>query len=97
MQAKRIEAKNGLENYAYSMRNTIKDDKVADKLSADDKSKIEKAVEDTLHWLENNQLAEVSQAVRSCCLLKQNVYAGSSLCVTDTGAAVSSMQSTEAA
>jgi L1 cell adhesion molecule like protein len=57
-QAKKIEAKNGLENYAYSMRNTIRDDKVADKLPADDKAKIEHAVEDVLKWLESNQLAE---------------------------------------
>jgi hypothetical protein len=57
-QAKKIEAKNGLENYAYSMRNTIRDDKVAEKLPADDKAKIEHAVEDVLKWLEGNQLAE---------------------------------------
>merc|ERR1711934_305724 len=31
---KKIDAKNGLENYAYNMRNTIKDDKVADKIDA---------------------------------------------------------------
>ncbi len=31
--AKRVEAKNGLENYAYNMRNTVRDDKVAAKLS----------------------------------------------------------------
>ncbi len=30
---KRVEARNGLENYAYSMRNTIKDTNVAGKLS----------------------------------------------------------------
>ncbi|KAF6255521.1 heat shock cognate 70 kDa protein 2 [Scenedesmus sp. NREL 46B-D3] len=60
-QAKRIEAKNGLENYAYSMRNTIRDDKVADKLPADDKAKIEHAVKDVLDWLEANQLAEVEE------------------------------------
>ena len=60
-QAKRIDAKNGLENYAYSLRNTIRDDKFASKLPADDKAKLEKAVEDALHWLEGNQLAEVEE------------------------------------
>jgi L1 cell adhesion molecule like protein len=44
------------------MRNTIRDDKVADKLPADDKAKIEHAVEDVLKWLENNQLAEGESA-----------------------------------
>ena len=51
----KIEAKNGLENYAFSMRNTVRD---AKNLDAADKTKIEKAVEDTIHWLESNQLAE---------------------------------------
>ena len=41
-QRERVEAKNKLENYAYNMRNTIKDEKVAEKLSADDKQAIEK-------------------------------------------------------
>jgi L1 cell adhesion molecule like protein len=59
--AKRVEAKNALENYAYSMRNTLRDEKVASKLSADDKQKAEKAIEETLHWLESNQLAEVEE------------------------------------
>ncbi|VAH92314.1 unnamed protein product [Triticum turgidum subsp. durum] len=38
---KKVESKNALENYAYNMRNTIKDDKIAFKLAADDKKKIE--------------------------------------------------------
>jgi hypothetical protein len=76
-QAKKIEAKNGLENYAYSMRNTIRDDKVADKLPADDKAKIEHAVEDVLKWLENNQLAEGE----SKCLLGTNCHC--CVCIVD--------------
>jgi L1 cell adhesion molecule like protein len=59
--AKKVEAKNGLENYAYSMRNTLRDDKISGKISPDDKSKMEKAIEDALHWLESNQLAEVEE------------------------------------
>ncbi|KAL4433610.1 hypothetical protein ABPG75_000051 [Micractinium tetrahymenae] len=54
----RVEARNGLENYAYSMRNTIKDANLADKLSAEDKEKIEKAVDKVVEWLDHNQLAE---------------------------------------
>jgi len=33
---KKVDAKNTLENYAYNMRNTIKDDKIASKLPAED-------------------------------------------------------------
>jgi L1 cell adhesion molecule like protein len=55
---KKIESKNGLENYAYNMRNTIKDDTIASKLDAADKKKIEDAVEAAIQWLDQNQLAE---------------------------------------
>ncbi|GFP90152.1 heat shock cognate 70 kDa protein 2 [Phtheirospermum japonicum] len=55
---KKVEAKNALENYAYNMRNTVKDEKIASKLSSDDKKKIEDAIEGSIQWLDGNQLAE---------------------------------------
>lgn len=58
---KKVEAKNSLENYAYNMRNTVRDEKFAGKLRPEDKEKIEKAVEETIEWLERNQLAEVDE------------------------------------
>ncbi|GFP99871.1 heat shock 70 kDa protein [Phtheirospermum japonicum] len=58
---KKVEAKNGLENYAYNMRNTVRDDKFAGKLEPGDKERIEKAVEEAIGWLEGNQLAEVDE------------------------------------
>ncbi|TYI34569.1 hypothetical protein ES332_A03G017100v1 [Gossypium tomentosum] len=58
---KKVEAKNALENYAYNMRNTIKDDKVGGKLDPSDKGKIEKAIDETIEWLDRNQLAEVDE------------------------------------
>lgn len=58
---KKVEAKNALENYAYNMRNTVRDEKIAGKLDPADKEKIEKAVSDTIDWLEKNQLAEVDE------------------------------------
>lgn len=54
----KIEAKNGLENYCFSMRNTLQDEKLKEKFTSEDKEKIEKSVQDTLDWLERNQLAE---------------------------------------
>ena len=51
-----LQARNGLENYAYSMRNTIKDANLADKLSAEDKEAIEKAVDKVVEWLDHNQV-----------------------------------------
>uniref|UniRef100_A0A0G4F3G9 Heat shock protein 70 n=1 Tax=Chromera velia CCMP2878 TaxID=1169474 RepID=A0A0G4F3G9_9ALVE len=54
----RVEAKNGLENYCYSMRNTMNEEKIKEKIEASDKETIEKAVDEALQWLDRNQLAE---------------------------------------
>ncbi|KAL5721830.1 hypothetical protein ACHQM5_005425 [Ranunculus cassubicifolius] len=58
---KKVEAKNGLENYVYSMRATVKDEKVGGQLPASDKKKIEDAVEEAIQWLDANQLAEIDE------------------------------------
>jgi L1 cell adhesion molecule like protein len=58
---KKVDAKNSLENYAYNMRNTIRDDKIASKLPEADKKKIDEAIEGAITWLDNNQLAEVDE------------------------------------
>ena len=54
----KIEAKNSLENYSYSIRNTLRDEKLAGKLSPEDKKKGEDAVQETISWLDKNQSAE---------------------------------------
>jgi len=56
----KIEARNALENYVYSMKNTLNDSEkgVADKISDDDKEAIEKALEEANEWLDDNQEAE---------------------------------------
>ncbi|KAF8025261.1 hypothetical protein BT93_F2181 [Corymbia citriodora subsp. variegata] len=58
---RKVEAKNSLENYAYNMRTTVRDDKIAGKLNPEDKERIEKAVDEVIEWLERNQLAEVDE------------------------------------
>ncbi|KAM6592589.1 hypothetical protein CsatA_000292 [Cannabis sativa] len=58
---KKVDTKNSLENYAYSMRNTIKDENIAGQLHPADKHKIEKAVNQAIEWLDGNQLAEVDE------------------------------------
>jgi len=56
----KIESRNQLENYVYSMKNTLSDSEkgVADKISDDDKETIEKALEEANEWLDDNQDAE---------------------------------------
>lgn len=52
----RIEAKNSLENYVYSIRNTINDESkgVKDKISAEDRETIEASVKDVTTWIEEH-------------------------------------------
>eukprot|EP00995_Heteronema_vittatum_P008253 NODE_3432_length_668_cov_383.953150_g2445_i0.p2 GENE.NODE_3432_length_668_cov_383.953150_g2445_i0~~NODE_3432_length_668_cov_383.953150_g2445_i0.p2 ORF type:complete len:175 (+),score=39.31 NODE_3432_length_668_cov_383.953150_g2445_i0:52-525(+) len=54
----RVEAKNALENYCFSIKSSINDEKMADKISADDKSKVMDAITSTTSWLDSNQSAE---------------------------------------
>merc|ERR1712203_647834 len=56
----KIEARNSLENYVYSMKNTLSDPEkgVADKISDDDKDTVERALEEVNEWLDDNQEAE---------------------------------------
>ena len=56
----RIDGRNGLEGYCYNLKNTLEDEEkgIADKLSEEDKEKIEEAVKETLEWLDDNQEAE---------------------------------------
>ncbi|CAF3002334.1 unnamed protein product [Rotaria socialis] len=57
-QRDRISAKNSLESYCFNMKTSISDDKIAAKVSSDDKAKISETIEGALKWMETNQLAE---------------------------------------
>merc|ERR1712159_479275 len=55
----RVEAKNSLENYLYSMKNTVEDKKKAgDKITEDDKKAILDAVEEGIKWVDGNVNAD---------------------------------------
>jgi heat shock protein 5 len=55
----RVEARNELESYAYSLKNQVGDnEKLGGKLSDEDKETITKAVEEQISWLEANQDAD---------------------------------------
>merc|ERR550532_3035773 len=55
----RVESRNELESYAYSLKNQINDkEKLGSKLSDEDKEKIEESVNDKISWLEENQEAD---------------------------------------
>ena len=55
----KIDAKNQFENYIYQMKNSVEDkDKLAEKLSDEDKSTIKDALSDASDWLNANSDAE---------------------------------------
>jgi L1 cell adhesion molecule like protein len=51
----RIASKNGLESYSYNLRNSINDEKLADKFNPTDKSKLESAVSEIISWLDTSE------------------------------------------
>ena len=58
---KRIEAKNGLEGFAYNVRNSLNDENIKNKLTESDKTTLQNKLNETLQWLESNASAEVEQ------------------------------------
>jgi len=55
----RVEARNSLENYAYSVRNALNDkEKLGSKISEEDRATLDAAIQDTTDWLEMNLTAE---------------------------------------
>jgi len=58
VQRDRVEAKNQLENYAYTLRSSLSDEALAGKLPAEDKSKLNAALDSTLAWLDTHQGAK---------------------------------------
>jgi len=54
IQRQRVESRNHLENYAYSLKSSVKEEEVAKKLSEDDKKKISDIVDSTLSWLDTH-------------------------------------------
>jgi len=56
-EASHIAAKNGLESYAYSLRNTINEPSAAEKLDQNDRDVLKKSVDETVEWLDSNTTA----------------------------------------
>merc|ERR1712205_222349 len=54
----KIDAKNALESYCYSMKNTIAEDKFKEAVSEEDKKAIEDKVQEVMQWLDTAEHAE---------------------------------------
>merc|ERR1711955_66509 len=60
-QKERISAMNSLESYCSNMKSTVEDEKFKDKINVSDKETITKKCDETIKWMETNQLAEVDE------------------------------------
>ena len=60
-QKERIDAKNQLESYCFNIKSTLDDDKLSEKISAQDKSNCLEKCNDTISWLDKNQTAETEE------------------------------------
>ena len=60
---KKVETRNALEQYAYASRQAVRDEKAPGfaNLSAEDRDAVEKAVKETIDWMDANRLAEVDE------------------------------------
>ncbi|AOA63193.1 ATPase involved in protein folding [Komagataella phaffii CBS 7435] len=60
-EAERVAAKNGLESYAYSLKNSAAESGFKDKVGEDDLAKLNKSVEETISWLDESQSASTDE------------------------------------
>jgi len=51
----KIQAKNSLETYTYSLRNTLQDDHLKPKFAPADLEKLSKVIDEVIHWLDQHQ------------------------------------------
>lgn len=58
LQRDKIAAKNSLESYAFNMKSSAQDDNLKGKLSEEEQKKLIEKCDETISWLENNQLAD---------------------------------------
>ena len=54
----KVEAKNGLENYCFQMRNTLNEEKLKEHFTNEDKKTIQECSDSGLQWLESNAEAD---------------------------------------
>merc|ERR1711993_156425 len=54
----KIQAKNGLESYAFQIKQTVEDPKTGEKIATEDKEKLIEKRNETISWIDANQTAE---------------------------------------
>lgn len=90
-QRERIEARNELENYLFSVKSAIQD--AGSKVSDSDKSSVIRLCEDTVQWLDNNTLADkdeykqkLQDMQKQCSPIMTKIHQGGAQANQDCGA-----------
>jgi len=60
-QKDRISAKNGLESYIFNMKSSLGEEQIKSRLSGEEVNTITTALDETMDWLDRNQLAETEE------------------------------------
>lgn len=60
-QREKVTAKNTLESLAFNMKSTVDDEKLKDKISAEDKKAIVDKCNEVIAWLDRNQVKTLNQ------------------------------------
>ncbi|ONH66315.1 Heat shock protein SSA3 [Cyberlindnera fabianii] len=60
-EAERVASKNGLEAYAYSLKNSISEAAFKEKVGEEDHEKLSKEIESTIAWLDESQAASTDE------------------------------------
>jgi heat shock protein 1/8 len=60
----KIEAKNGLESYLVNIKHSMNDEKLKDKITADDRETVNKKLTEAQSWLDSHPDAETSEYER---------------------------------
>ncbi|KAG7266464.1 hypothetical protein CRUP_029423 [Coryphaenoides rupestris] len=57
-QREKIAAKNALESYTFNVKSSLQEDRLKERVSEEDRKKVEEKCKQVILWLESNQLAE---------------------------------------
>lgn len=60
-EAERVQAKNQLESYAFSLKNTVNENNFKEKVGEEDFKKLETAAQETIDWLDVSQAASTEE------------------------------------
>merc|ERR1711902_378063 len=61
VQKQRIDAKNGLESYCFQIKSSLEEPNLKDKISESDRTEVMNKVNETVSWLDGNQIAETDE------------------------------------